>query len=156
VGNRDRGHPRRSLLGGAAGVAGTAALGGCGIFDRNDDEPEKAADPLQPLLTETLTLAVAYDRAALAQPALAARLTPLGADHKAHATALAQLIGADEPSTAPSASAAGSPSTLADLRKAEQTAQKNAAAACRTAPAARAALLGSITASRAAHAEALK
>jgi hypothetical protein len=45
---------------------------------------------------------------------------------------------------------------LADLRKAERSAQRTAAAACRTAPAARASLVGSIAACRATHAEALR
>ena len=46
--------------------------------------------------------------------------------------------------------------TVAALRKSEQAAQKSAVAACKQAPAARAALIGSIAACRATHAEALR
>ncbi|BCJ54783.1 hypothetical protein Asp14428_62580 [Actinoplanes sp. NBRC 14428] len=142
---------RRQLLGTAAGVS---ALAGCGLFD-DDPEPPPAPDALQPLLDEAVALAAAYDRAAVAEPRLAARLTPLADDHRAHAAELAKVIGAALPSTAPSAPP-GPAYSLKSLRKAEQVAQKTAAAACRKAPAARAALTGSIAAARAAHAEVLR
>ncbi|WP_250001689.1 hypothetical protein [Actinoplanes sp. M2I2] len=153
------GHSRRRVLGlGAAGL-GAAGLTGCGLFD-DDPEPPPVADPLQPLLDEATTLAAAYDRAIVSQPGLAARLTPLADDHRAHATELARLIGAAPPSAAPSG-AASAPAddaarTIAALRAAEQAAQKSAVAACRSAPAGRAALVGSIAACRATHAEALR
>ena len=152
---------RRRLLGGAGGVAlGLTALSGCGIFGGDDDEQQKAADALQPVLAEALALAAAYDRAVVAQPGLAGRLAPLAGDHRAHATELAALLDEPVPSTAPSASAGPDASdaaaTIAALRKAEQAAQKTAAAVCRQAPAARAALIGSIAACRATHAEALR
>jgi len=148
---------RRHLIGAAAGGAlGATALAGCGLFD---DDPEPAPpDALQPVLDEALALAAAYDRAVLAEPGLAKRLTPLADDHRAHAAELARVIGKPLPSGAP---ASGAPDgdaagAVAALRKAEQAAQKTAAAACRTAPAARAGLTGSIAAARAAHAEALR
>ena len=148
---------RRHLIGVAAGGALSAtALAGCGLFD-GDPEPPPPPDPLQPLLDEALTLAAAYDRLALAQPGLAGRLTPLAADHRTHVAELSRLIGA-VPSGGPasSAPAGDTADSVASLRKAEQTAQKTAAAACRVAPADRAGLTGSIAAARAAHAEALR
>src|SRR3954470_17928955 len=93
VGITGNGYTRRRVLGGAAGTAvSLTAAAGCGLFD-DDDDDRKAADPLQPVLSEAVTLAAAYDRAALAQPALGARLAPLAADHRAHAAELAKLIG---------------------------------------------------------------
>ncbi|GIE27263.1 hypothetical protein Ait01nite_003080 [Actinoplanes italicus] len=143
---------RRFLLG---ALAGSAALAGCGILDR-EPEPAPQPDALQPLLDEALTLAASYDRAIVAQPDLAARLTPLAEDHRAHATELARVIGATLPSAGPSASAPTAGDTTATLRKAEQAAQKTAVAACKAAPPERAALAGSIAACRATHAEALR
>jgi hypothetical protein len=151
------GHTRRGLLGAAALSAG-AILGGCGIFDDGPDKPS-APDPLQPVLDEAVALAAAYDRAAVAQPGLAKRLTPLGADHRAHIAALSTVIGKAAPSGAPASSAAAAgdaAAVLKDIRAAEQAAQKTAVSACRAAPAGRAALVGSIAACRATHAEALK
>jgi len=156
VGTSGTGHTRRQLLG--AGLAATT-LAGCGVFD---DKPAPAAtpDPLQPLLDEALALAGAYDRAAAAQPALSARLTPLAADHRTHAADLAKLIGV---SASASAAASAGPAVenaaadpVAALRTAELTAQKTAVAACLAAPADRAGMVGSIAACRATHAEALR
>ncbi len=154
----EMGHSRRRLFGAAAGAAlGAGALSGCGLFD-DDPEPAPAPDPLQPVLDEALALAAAYERAVVAPPGLGARLTPLAADHRAHADELARVIGRPLPS-APAAPASSGPraaETVAGLRRAELAAQKTAAAACRRAPAARAALVGSIAACRATHAEALR
>jgi len=159
VGITGNGYTRRRVLGGTAGATlSMTALAGCGLFD-GDPEPDQAADPLQPVLHESLALAAAYDRAVVAQPGLGTRLTPLAADHRAHATELAKVIGEQLPSVAPGASstpASDAAGAVAGLRKAEQAAQKTAAAACRQAPAARAALVGSIAACRATHAEALR
>ena len=156
TGNR---YTRRRVLGSAGGaVVGATGLAGCGLFGQDDDDP-KSADPLQPVLNEALALAAAYDRALVSQPGLTPRLTPLAADHRAHAAELVKLIGGKLPSTAAPASASAASDaagTVAELRKLEQTAQKNAAAACKQAPAGRAALVGSIAACRATHAEALK
>jgi hypothetical protein len=149
---------RRHLIGVAAGGAlSVTALAGCGLFD-DDPEPAPAPDALQPLLDEALALAAAYDRAVLAEPGLGARLTPLAADHRTHAAELSRVIGGPVPSGAPvaSAPAGDAADSVATLRKAEQAAQKTAAAVCRTAHAARAGLTGSIAAARAAHAEALR
>jgi len=148
------GPTRRRVLGMAATGLGGAALSGCGLFG-GDDTPSGAGDAaVRPLLTEAVALAGAYDKAAAAQPDLAARLKPLADDHRAHASALAELIGKSVPAAAPAA--IGSGDVLAGLRAAEQTAQRNAVTACKQAPAERAALIGSIAACRATHAEALR
>ncbi|GIE80270.1 hypothetical protein Aph02nite_62200 [Actinoplanes philippinensis] len=144
---------RRTFIG---ALVGSATLAGCGVFD-SEPEPPPAPDAFQPLLDEALALAASYDRVIVAQPALAARLTPLAEDHRAHAADLARLIGAAAGSAAPSVSApSGGADTTATLRKAEQAAQKTAVAACKAAPADRAMLAGSIAACRATHAEALR
>ncbi|GIF10400.1 hypothetical protein [Actinoplanes teichomyceticus] len=152
----DSGHTRRRVLGTAGGLAGLVTLGGCGLFD-DDPEPAPAPDPLRPVLDEALALAAAYDRVARAQPALAGKLTPLAEAHRAHAGELARVIGTTLPSgPAASSAAAGGADTTSALRRAELAAQKTAAALCRSAAAERAALVGSIAAARAAHAEALR
>jgi hypothetical protein len=144
---------RRIFLG---ALVGSAALAGCGVFD-SEPEPTPPPDSFQPLLDEARALAASYDRVIAAQPVLAARLTPLAEDHRAHAADLARLIGAVVVSTAPSASVPpATADTTATLRKAEQAALKTAVAACKAAPAERAALAGSIAACRATHAEALR
>lgn len=147
------GHTRRTVL--AAGLGVTTALAGC----EGEPPPPPVPDPLLPVLDEALALAAAYDRAVVAQPGLASRLTPLAEDHRAHAAELARTIGTAAPSAAAPSASASAPATTAtpaELRTAEQAAQKNAVVACQAAPAARAALLGSIAACRATHAEALR
>lgn len=163
-----RGPSRRRLLRSAAlGVAGTTTLAGCGLFG-DDPEPAPPPDPLAPMLAEALTLAAAYDRAIVGQPDLRARLTPLADAHRAHATELARVIGPTASgATASGVTASGGPSgspdagadpgaSLTGLRRAEQAAQRTAVTLCRQAPANRAALVGSIAAARAGHAEALR
>src|SRR3954469_16513089 len=119
-------HSRRRVLGTTAGVAFSATVvAGCGLFD-DGPGPDRGPDPLQPVLDEALALAAAYDRAVAARSGLSGRLTPLAADHRAHATELARLIGATLPSGAPDASAPVAAETLAGLRKAEQSALRTA------------------------------
>ncbi|WP_255657688.1 hypothetical protein [Actinoplanes sp. L3-i22] len=150
----DSGHTRRRVLGAGGALAGLVTLSGCGLFG-DDPEPPKEPDALAPLLAEALALASAYDRVILADQTLSARLTPLSQAHRAHAAELAKVIGTTLPSAgAPSAPAGAD--TVAGLRKAELAGQKTAVAACKIAPAARAALVGSIAAARATHAEALR
>jgi hypothetical protein len=148
-----------AVTGTVAGAGfGATTLGGCGFFG-GDPEPPEAPDPLQPLLDEAMALAAAYDRVTVTQPGLAGRLSPLADDHRAHAAELARVIGAALPSgpAAPAGSApAGASAVIADLRKAEQAAQKTATTVCRQAPAERVTLVGSIAACRATHAEALR
>ncbi len=159
---RAAGHTRRGVLAATGTVAAGATLAGCGLFGDDGPEPAPAPDPLQPLLDEALALAAAHDRARLTQTALSARLTPLAEDHRAHAAALAQVIGSTPPSGPATAPASAAPAggsaaaTLAELRKAEQAAQKTAVAACRAATPDRAALVGSIAACRATHIDALR
>lgn len=157
MGSSDIGVTRRRVLVATAGAAVTVpVLTGCGLFDV-EPEPTPEPDPLQPLLDEALVLAAAYERAAVAQPDLGARLAPLAADHRAHARELAQVIGAGPPSATPGTSAASDPGqSPAEFREAERAAQRTAALSARTVPAERAALVGSIAACRATHAEALK
>ncbi len=150
----DSGHTRRRVLGASGALAGLVTLSGCGLFG-DDEEPPKGPDALQPVLDEALALASAYDRVILADQSLSERLTPLSQAHRAHAAELARVIGTTLPSGAASA-AAGGADTVAGLRTAELAAQKTAVAACKAAPAGRAALVGSIAAARATHAEALR
>ncbi|MFG1604310.1 hypothetical protein [Actinoplanes sp. NPDC049265] len=145
---------RRRVLGATViGAVAMTAPSGCGLFD-SDPEPIPEPDPLQPILDDALALAEAYDRLAAAQPELAARITPLAADHRAHAAELSRVIGAPAPSS-PS-SAPTREEDLPGMRTAESRAMKTADASARTAPAARAVLVGSIAACRAAHVEALR
>ena len=156
----ERGHTRRQVLGAGAAVT---TLAGCGLLGDDGPAPPGTPDPLRPVLEEALTLAAAYDRAAVAEPGLSGRLAPLAEDHRAHAAELSRVIGTALPSgpaAGPSSGAApagtGSGTVLAGLRAAEQAAQRTAVAACRRAPATRVALVGSIAACRATHAEALR
>ncbi|MBY8871034.1 hypothetical protein K7640_04145 [Micromonospora sp. PLK6-60] len=139
------------MLGGA-----TAPLAGCDLFDRKD-EPPPAPDPLEPLVAGALDLAARHRAAIAADPGLADRLTPIAEAHEAHAAELRRVIGRTPPSGSPaaSASAPAGADSLAALRRAEQQGRQAAAQACAAAPAERAALLGSITAARATHAEVL-
>lgn len=162
MGIRDTAHTRRRLLAAAAATASaTAGLAGCGLFDDAPD-PAPPPDPLAPVLVAALALATAHDRVIAAQPDLARRLTPIADAHRAHAAELARVIGTAAAGTgvsaAPSAapSAADAAAALRALRTAEQKAQRAAATACGQAPAGRAALVGSIAAARASHAEALR
>jgi hypothetical protein len=156
------GHTRRGVLVVAASAAVAASTSGCSLFGQ-DPEPERP-DALQPVLDEALALAAAFQQAALAAPDLAGRLTPLAADHRAHATELSRVIGRSAPSpaelagtsAAPTAPAGDAAALLRQLRTSVQAAQRTAGTACRQAPAARAALVGSIAACRATHAEALR
>jgi hypothetical protein len=150
----------RTATGTALGALGATALAGCGLLP-DDVAPPPAPDPAQPVLDGAVALAAAYDRVIAAQPALAGRLTPIAAAHRAHAAELVRVIGAPAavsaapgPSGSPANGPAGGAGTA--LRTAEQREQRTAAAVCRSAPANRAALLGSIAAARAAHAEALR
>jgi hypothetical protein len=154
---------RRGLLrAGAAGAAGAAAgyaLGGCGLLDR-EPEPAPSPDPLDPVRLDALHLAALCDAAVVAYPALAARVNPIRDAHLAHAAELARATGASSPASATSAPApapsGGPKAALAELRAAEEKAQRTATDACLGAPASRAALVGSIVAACATHQEVLR
>ncbi|MFB6825573.1 hypothetical protein ACFCXA_28775 [Streptomyces virginiae] len=94
---------RRSLLAGAAGVAGAALLTGCSDGGASDAD---VTIPLERRMREgavrdSTRLLERYDATTAAHPALAARLAPLRAAVAAHAAAL---------SLTPSAAASPSPS----------------------------------------------
>ena len=155
------GRSRRALLVGLTGAAAGAALAGCWPLSKKP-QAHPSAHPLTPVVAGTVALADRYQATITALPALAARLQPLAADHRAHLDALRAAMGVASPSPAPSgaidpsASVAPDPATaLAALRTAEQTGQADAARACLAAAAEYAALLGSIAACRATHVEVL-
>lgn len=164
VGNRrdsGGGHTRRAVLG-AVSLPLLGVTAGCGLFDDDEPAPPPPPDPLAVVLAEAVTLAAAYDRIIVARPDLGDRLAPFATAHKAHVAELTRVIGpAAGAGPAVSAGPSGPPTddpgaALAALRRAEQAAQKTAAAQCLQVPAAQAALAGSIAAARACHAEALR
>jgi hypothetical protein len=140
-------------------LAGVVALSGCSWLDREPDEPPPP-DPLEPLLASTRALAARYQASVTAFPDLADRLQPVLANHRAHETALLELIGRPElASPSPGAGTWSPPlaeDVLGELRDAERAARDEAAQACLAASPERAAVLGSITAARATHAEVLR
>lgn len=162
------GRTRRSVLRAGAMLAFAVAPGaaaGCGLLDREPD-PAPEPDPIEPLISGALDLADRYDAAIAAFPALAARLGPIAAAHRAHAEELAQVIGTALP-TAPTGGAApgGSPAapgggdqaaTVDALRAAERDGQQAAIDVCLAVPAERAALVASVAAARATHLEVLR
>lgn len=136
-------------------------MAGCDLLDRGPDNPP-ATDPLAPLAAAAQELAVRYEAAIAAYPPLVERLDPVARAHRAHAAELARVAGVSLPSASvgggsPSGAPAGdAKATLAGLRAAEQEGRTAAAQACLSAPADRAALLGSIAAARATHLEVLR
>ncbi|MDG4823642.1 hypothetical protein O7635_17445 [Asanoa sp. WMMD1127] len=139
---------------GAALAAGAA--GGCGLLDREPDEPPPP-DPLLPLADDAVRLATLYRSAATDFPDRAGVLTPIADAHDAHARELARIMATPAPSPAASASAGGAvEDRIEALRAAEKTAYDAAVQACLRTPAHRAVLVGSIAAARATHLEALK
>jgi hypothetical protein len=150
------GWTRRAVL---AGVA-TAAVSGCSWLERDSGEPPPP-DPLEPLLTSTRALAARYQAAVTANSDLADRLQPLLQNHRAHETALLELIGRPELASPSPGTGAWSPpldeaDVLGELLEAERAAREEAGQACLTAPPERVAVLGSIAAARATHAEVLR
>lgn len=154
------GWTRRGVLGVAVAVG---ALSGCSWLESEPPEPPPP-DPLEPMLASTRALLARYDAVLAAHPDLTGRLRPLAESHTAHEAALLEVIGRPElasPSAgagswAPPAGELTDPDqALAVLREAERGGQVEAAQACLSAPAERTALLGSITAARASHAEVL-
>jgi hypothetical protein len=142
-------------------------------------------DPLQVELAAERRIAASYAATIRRHPSLAARLTPFGADHTAHVAALERALGiAPAPTPTPTGTAAGGagsatptatpsgsappgpddappvPGTpaaaVAALRTAERSAARTRAAACLDARTDRAALLASIAACEASHAELLR
>lgn len=168
IANTDRdalpGRSRRSVLRAGALVAlvgGVASMTGCDIFD-SEPAGNPAAEQVAPLIDEARDLAHRYEAAISGFPELTDRLSPLAKAHRAHVEELIRATGSA--SAAPVASgtsvaptpAGDANATLAELRAAEQKAVATAVRICLAAPAERAALLGSIAAARATHAEVLR
>ncbi|HEX5596588.1 MAG TPA: hypothetical protein VFX61_11330 [Micromonosporaceae bacterium] len=151
----------------ALAAVAAVPLTGCDLFD-DEPAPEPSPDPLAPLVSGALELAGRYEAAIAAFPELAEQLNPVAQAHQAHATELAQAIGAALPSDAagsasPANTSAGSATTeggvkaaLTALRAAEKQGHEAAVQACLSAPAKHAALVGSIAAARATHLEVLR
>lgn len=155
-GGRRYGLSRRAVLS-ALGGSTVVLLAGCDPL-HTGAAPDRSPDPLEPLLAGTLALLGRYDAAIAATPELAARLTPIRDNHRAHAAALAGLTGTSPTRVPPSAATPSTPATpvLPDLRAAERTGYADAIDACLAASADRAGLLGSIAACRATHLGALR
>jgi hypothetical protein len=160
------GWTRRAVLAAAGStLAGTAS--GCSWPGSDPPPPPPPPDPLEPLLAGTRALADRSPRVLAGHPGLAGRLSPLHRAHREHETALLAVIarpGLASPSPGsgtwhPPRASRPVPTdpvdAVAELRAAEQQARTEAARACLSAPPGRAALLGSITAARATHAEVL-
>jgi hypothetical protein len=155
--------PRRSrrwFLGGSAAVVLGAGAGVAGEFARNDHAPA-----LPPTAPAVLVAAAAAERALLADldattggsPEVRRVITQVRADHAAHLAALSDLLARYRKQPAhSSAPAAGAPRTLAQLNAAERAASTAAAAHAAAADAGLAAMLASIAACEATHAELLR
>jgi hypothetical protein len=154
-----------TVLAGAAGLSGAAALAGCTGGPANP-APSPSPDPLAPVLSGTEALIDLYAATSAAQPSLAGRLDPLLAEHRAHAAALRTAMGL---TTASASASAGAPSAgtsgvtvpadpaaaLSAVLGAERAAQASAVRDCLASRPEHAGLLGSIAASRACHLEVL-
>ncbi|MCJ1679960.1 hypothetical protein MTF65_21965 [Streptomyces sp. APSN-46.1] len=169
---------RRSLLAGAAGVAGAALLSGCS--DGGGSSDPHTGIPLERRMRETAVrdserLLERYDATAVAHPDLARRLAPLRGAVAAHTAALAFTDPAGgKPSRSPSVSASAAPSgsataaaapaasgepvpanpaeALAALADAERTLSEARTIALAGAPAELARMLASVAACGAVHA----
>lgn len=136
-------------------------MAGCDLLEgKRDNRPP--ADPLAPLAAAAQDLGFRYEAAIAAHPELADRLDPVARAHRAHAAELARVAGVALPSAGagpgatPTTPAGDAKAALADLRAGEQKSRAAATQACLSAPADRAALLGSIAAACATHLEVLR
>jgi hypothetical protein len=154
---------RRDLLAGLAGGVLAATLAGCKIGGSPTSTPSTGPHPLAAITSGTVALVTAYQAAVVTQPTLADKLQPVLDDHVTDLAALRGAMGRSAPS-ASAASGGSSPvvgtetapaDALAALRTIERSAQAEAVTACLAASAQYAALLGSIAACRATHAEVL-
>lgn len=143
----------------ALAALATAPMAGCDLLDRGPDTPP-APDPLAPLASGAQELAIRYEAAIAAHPELAGQIEPVARAHREHAAELARVAGVALPSPGPGSSpttpTGDAKATLAALRAAEQDARTAAAQACLSAPADRAALLGSIAAACTTHLEVVR
>ncbi|PZS32222.1 MAG: hypothetical protein DLM59_08595 [Pseudonocardiales bacterium] len=141
----------RVLGGGTALVAASACdpLGRSGPRPRRSPSP--GPDPLLELLAAERALLSQYD-VVLARFPAAPGAAAVRADHAAHVDALRALVHAPAAaSPAPVSPPGTTAAAVAMLRAAETSAAARATDACLAAPAARAALLGSIAACETAH-----
>ena len=146
---------RRSLLGaGVVVAAGGIGAAVAGLQPRRDPPAPRAAPPqLSHALAREQSLVAHLDAALAARP----ELRQVRDDHAAHAAALRRSI-ARYPAPASPLSSSGPPpvaATTAQLRASELAAAKAAAAESAVLTGADAALLASISASEATHAELL-
>jgi hypothetical protein len=146
---------RRRVLLTLTGLLAAPALTGCSVFGGADERP--TVNPLAAVIESTATLANTYDAAVSAHPDLVGELTPIRDAHRAHLNALATATDSPVPSSAPAGAPAGDrASVLAELAGLEKTARDAAVAACLSAPARYATVLGTLAAARSAHLEVLK
>ena len=151
-------YSRRSLL----RMTVTLALAGsvvpltaCDLFDGEPD-PDPQADPLAPMIATALDLATRCQAIIAAHPDRSDLLAPISAGHLAHAQALAAVTGATAPGAAPAGSPGPETADAAAALAALRAGREQAAGLCLSAPAERAALVGSIAAALATYVEALK
>jgi hypothetical protein len=161
---------RRSLLTGAAGVAGAVLLSGCSDSDSADadERPSSDARLRAHAARDSGELLGRYDAVLAAHPSLAARLDPLRAEVKRHQATFAEGAEGSAPPS-PSGASSKSPATSAspppkptvpkdekaavrELATAEQELVKRRGSALLDAPAELARLLASVAAAGAAHA----
>jgi len=147
---------RRTVLTGTlAGVAGMS-LSGCGLLAGDPPPPH----PLLGTLREIRALLWRYEAVISAHPVLAEQLGQLRDNHRAHLSAVAELIGtAAHESPSPTTGVPVSPESktaVGELRNAERAGQDAAARSCLAAKPEYAGVLGSIAAARASHREVLR
>lgn len=161
---------RRTVLASLAGGLAAACTAESPAHPAHQATHRHQPDPQLADLSDEQNLLDSYDATIAAHPDLAARLRPLRAHHAQHVAALHGAIGAatggavpspaaSAPVTLPTAGArvpATSAAALAALRDAEHTASAARTRSCLTAQTDRAALLGSIAACEASHAELLR
>jgi hypothetical protein len=149
---------RRSLLGAGvillAGGVG-AAVAGIEPARGGGREPRAAPVPLQEALAREQSLVAGLEAALRRGLGPAVALRAAHADHLAHAAALRSAIVADPVPSASSAPPSAVAPTITQLRDAEVAAADSAAAESAALAGAHAALLASIAASEATHAELL-
>jgi hypothetical protein len=153
-----RGALRAAVAAGAVLLTGAGATG-CDLLHLDPASPA-GPDELAELRAATAALADWYDATIRRHPALSSKLGPLRDAHRAHLDALErQLVGTRTPAAGPSNTEAAVPgdpvAAVSALLAAEKAGVSAAGAACLSAPAWQAALLGSIAAARASHVEVL-
>jgi hypothetical protein len=149
---------RRAVLASVLGSGAGSALSGC--FGGHEPPPPPKPHPLAATLVGVQAMVDLYEATSATYAELSDRLGPLLADHRAHLDAVRRAMGTPSPTASPTASASATASVPPDpdaalvaLKAAEKKGQADASAACLSAPAEYAALIGSIAACRATHVE---